>query len=79
MMMESAVLCLNFSKDSSLLVAGLFFMMIGSQEGNIRIWRIEKGSLVKKLVKAHPQGISFIVFMKGNSQVLSTGFDFTLR
>ena len=72
MMMETAVLCLNFSKDSELIASG-------SQDGKIKVWRISTGQCWKKFDKAHSKGLSSVQFSKDNSQLVSSSFDHTIR
>lgn len=72
MMMEQAVLCITFSRDSEMLASG-------SQEGKIKIWRINAGQCLRKFEKAHSKGITCLQFSRDNSQVLSASFDYTVR
>lgn len=72
MMMEQAVLCLTFSRDSEMLSSG-------SQDGKIKVWRINTGQCLRKFEKAHSKGITCLQFSRDNSQVLSASFDCTIR
>lgn len=72
MMMENAVLCMAFSRDSEMLVAG-------SQAGRIKVWRISTGLCLRKIEKAHGKGITCLQFSRDNSQVLSASFDHMIR
>ena len=72
MMMEDAVLCLTFSRDSEMLATG-------SQDGKIKVWKIQTGQCLRKFEKAHSKGITSMQFSKDNSQLLTTSFDMTVR
>ena len=72
MMMEEAVLCLAFSRDSEMLASG-------SEGGQIRVWKISTGQCLRRFEKAHSKGITSLQFSKDNSQILSASFDMTVR
>ncbi len=72
MMMEEAVLCLAFSRDSEMLASG-------SESGQVRVWKISTGQCLRKFEKAHSKGITSLQFSKDNSQILSGSFDTTAR
>ncbi len=72
MMMEEAVLCLTFSRDSEMLASG-------SEGGQIKVWKITTGQCLRKFEKAHTKGITCLLFSKDNSQIISSSFDSTVR
>jgi len=72
MMMEEAVLCLAFSRDSEMLASG-------SGTGKIKVWKIATGQCLRRFEKAHSKGVTSIQFSRDNSQVLSSSFDHTIR
>jgi WD40 repeat protein len=51
MMMEEAVLCLSFSRDSEMLATG-------SEGGQIRVWKVTTGQCLRKFEKAHTKGVT---------------------
>jgi WD40 repeat protein len=72
MMMEEAVLCMSFSRDSEMLASG-------SQDGKVKVWRIQTGQCLRRFEKAHIKGVTCLQFSRDNSQVLSASFDATIR
>jgi len=72
MMHEKAVIGVAFSKDSELLATG-------SQDGQLKVWRVASGQCVRRYEKAHGEGITFISWSKDSSQILTASFDFTAR
>lgn len=71
-MHEDPVLCSSFTRDSE-------YLATGSKDGNVKIWKISNGSCVRKISKAHSQGITSVTFSKDGSQVLTTSFDGNAR
>lgn len=72
MMMEDAILCLTFSRDSEMLASG-------SQDGKIKVWKIQTGQCLRKFEKAHSKGVTSMQFSKDNSQILTGSFDMSVR
>lgn len=66
MMHEKAVIAVAFSKDSELLASG-------SQDGQIKVWRVATGQCVRRYEKAHSGGVTCIVWSKDSSQLLTGG------
>ncbi|PWA68415.1 transducin family protein / WD-40 repeat family protein [Artemisia annua] len=72
MMHDDAVLCIEFSRDSEMLVSG-------SQDGKIKVWRIRNSQCLRRLENAHSQGVTSVSFTRDGRQILSTSFDGTAR
>lgn len=71
LMLSSAVLCMAFSDDSTLLAAG-------SQSGQIKIWDIISGTCIRIFEKAH-DSVNCLSFSPDGSQVLCGGHDGKVR
>eukprot|EP00928_Gymnodinium_smaydae_P046397 TRINITY_DN30906_c0_g1_i1.p1 TRINITY_DN30906_c0_g1~~TRINITY_DN30906_c0_g1_i1.p1 ORF type:complete len:563 (-),score=146.97 TRINITY_DN30906_c0_g1_i1:22-1614(-) len=72
MMHDKAVISIAFNKDSELLATG-------SQDGQMKIWRVATGQCARRFEKAHGEGITSIVWSKDSTQLLTASFDQTAR
>lgn len=67
-----AILCSTFSKDGN-------YLATGSQDGQLKVWKISTGACIRKFAQAHSSGITSVCLTKNNMQVLTTSFDMTAR
>jgi len=72
MTMKSAISCISFSPDCELLA-------VGTIEGEVGIWRLSTGKLVKLFQNVHQNGITSIAFSPDQQSLLTTGFDNNLH
>lgn len=72
MMMDAAVLCLAFSRDSELLASG-------SLDGKVKVWRIQSGQCLRRFEKAHTKGVTAAHFSMDNVHLLTASYDHTIR
>ncbi|CAE1284841.1 SMU1 [Acanthosepion pharaonis] len=72
MMMDDAVLCMCFSRDSEMLATG-------SQDGKIKVWKLLTGQCLRKFERAHAKGVTCVTFSRDNGQLLSASFDQSIR
>lgn len=68
----AAVICGTFSQDGEHLATG-------SQDGQVKVWKLSTGVCLRKIVHAHTAGITSVSFNKDNSQILTTSFDHLSR
>ena len=64
MMHEKAVIAVAFNKDSELLASG-------SQDGQVKVWRVATGQCVRRYEKAHNEGVTCITWSKDGTQLLT--------
>lgn len=67
-MKSGPICCISFSHDSELLVCGTI-------EGEIGIWKLSTGKLIKSFQKVHQNGITSATFSPNQQSLLTTGFD----
>lgn len=72
MMMEDAVLSLDFSRDSEMLASG-------SQQGTVKVWKVQSGTCLRHFENVHAKGVTSVEFSRDSSQVLTASFDMTIR
>lgn len=68
----TSVLSLTISKDND-------HIAIGSDNGQLKIWKISQGQVVKVLPLAHRDGILSVMYNKDSTQVLTASMDMTAR
>jgi len=69
---DHPVLSLTFTRDSEMLASG-------DVNGAVKIWKINTGQCLRKMMAAHTKGVTSISFTKDNSQIISTSFDGLIR
>ena len=72
MAMKRAISCISFSPDSELLA-------VGTIEGEVGVWRLSTGKLVKSFQNVHQNGITSVSFSPDQQSLLTTGFDNNLH
>lgn len=72
LMHDDAVLSLDFSSDGDMLVSA-------SQDGKIKVWRVDTGVCLRKFDRVHGNGVTSVKFSSDGSHVLSASFDGTTK
>lgn len=54
-------------------------MAIGDMKGDICVWKLETGELIKKITSAHTKGVSCLLFDKDVTEILSGSQDRTAK
>lgn len=68
MTMKHAITCISFSSDSEL-------MACGTIEGEVGIWKLSTGKLIKSFTNVHQNGVTSVSFSADHQSLLTTGFD----
>lgn len=71
-MMDAAVLCLSFSRDSEMLATG-------SDSGQLCVWQVATGRRLRRFEAAHEAAIAAVQFSKDSSHLLTASNDHTAR
>ena len=68
MTMKHTITCISFSSDSE-------FMICGTIEGEVGVWKLSTGKLIKSFLNVHQNGITSVSFSADQQSLLTTGFD----
>jgi len=72
MMHQQPVLCAAFSREGE-------HIATGCQGGQLKVWKLSTGVLLRKFPQAHSQGVTCVAFSRDGAQLLSGSFDATVR
>lgn len=66
------LISVSFSNDGRLLASG-------DIDGNIKVWKVSDGVLVRNIERAHLKAIGAIKFVKNNNMLLTASHDFSIK
>ena len=73
MVMSEAVICLEFQRNEP------DIFTCGTNGGDIAVWRVSTGRVIKRIIKAHGSGITSIQWSNDEQSLLTTSYDCTAR
>ena len=73
MVMPGAVICAEFQRNETDVFA------CGTNDGDIGVWRVSTGKVMKRILKAHGAGITSIQWSGDGQTLLTTSYDCTAR
>jgi len=53
--------------------------VIHAQGGKIKIWKVRTGACVRKIERAHAQGVTCLAFSRDSTQLCSASYDASMR
>ena len=69
---QQPVLCAAFSREGE-------HVATGCQGGQLKVWKLSTGALLRKFSQAHSQGVTCVAYSRDGGQLLSGSFDATVR
>lgn len=73
MVMPGAVICVEFQGNETDVFA------CGTSEGDLGVWRVSTGRVIKRILKAHGAGITSLQWSDDAQTLLTTSYDCTAR